>query len=641
MKKGLRVLIISDVFFPKYSGVVTAVLNLSEGLARMGCQVMLVVPRVKNEFRWRRVNPKLVTVRSVPLPIGSKLRLASPISLNLWRQASRFQPEVVHAHTPGAIALQGKLISRRLGVPFVGTEHTYILGKDWMRMIGIGPRFDRVASKAAVDFLEWFHRGDTVTTVGSEALREGLGEVTSIAGAVVVSNVMDVTKCRRVSRREVERLRQKLGLTDRVLIYVGRLSPEKRVDFLVSALPEIIKREKRVSLLLVGGGPEEKKLAELAEKLGVGERVVITGMVEYGKLLRRGYFQLGDIFVSASPYENQPMSVLEAMWFGLPLLVVNRAGLAELVTGNGEIFEPEQINELAEKAAILLANENKLTGYGKRSKKIIKDKYDSRRVTAEYVRLYQREIEAVKQNQLQSTPVTKRRGWQVSVVMPAYNEEKYIGECLASLARQTVEPMEIIVVDNNSMDRTAEIARQAGVRVVKEKKQGMIPARNRGFDEARGEIIARCDADCRVPEDWVERIRQQFRQNQIDGLTGPVEFYDLPVKTTEAARQYLKLMKLLQRGEVMVGPNMALTGEVWRQVRDRVELDDRLVHEDQDLSAKIKQVDGRIKYDMALVVESSARRITGNPVSFFGEYPIKTLRTLVHNIGEKGKRGRI
>lgn len=83
----------------------------------------------------------------------------------------------------------------------------------------------------------------------------------------------------------------------------------------------------------------------------------------------------------------------------------------------------------------------------------------------------------------------------VSVVIPAYNEERYLAACLTSLQKQTLKNFETIVVDNNSTDKTAEIARRFGAKVVKELKQGIIPARERGFREAKAEIIARTDAD--------------------------------------------------------------------------------------------------------------------------------------------------
>src|SRR6266567_2953645 len=94
---------------------------------------------------------------------------------------------------------------------------------------------------------------------------------------------------------------------------------------------------------------------------------------------------------------------------------------------------------------------------------------------------------------------------RISVVIPVYNEEKYLGKCLDSLMRQNVKADEIIVVDNNSTDNSVAIAKKYPIRVVFEKTQGMIPARNHGFNEARYEIIARTDADTILPVNWIKR----------------------------------------------------------------------------------------------------------------------------------------
>lgn len=223
---------------------------------------------------------------------------------------------------------------------------------------------------------------------------------------------------------------------------------------------------------------------------------------------------------------------------------------------------------------------------------------------------------------------------KVSVVVPAYNEELFIGRCLGSLVGQSVKPDEIIIVDNNSTDKTVEIAKRFHVKVVKEKTQGMTHARNRGFNEARHEIIARCDADVVVPSDWIERIKKNFTRKKIDALSGPVAYTDSPFITHSPipSQVYLESLRLLSKGNrYLVGPNMSLTKEIWKKVKDIVNTDDSKVHEDIDLSLKIVKIGGKIGYDPKLIVSSSARRIVGKPKSFFIEYPARMINTFLIN----------
>ena len=93
----------------------------------------------------------------------------------------------------------------------------------------------------------------------------------------------------------------------------------------------------------------------------------------------------------------------------------------------------------------------------------------------------------------------------LSIIIPAYNEERHLPDCLDAIAKQTVAPYEVIVVNNNSTDRTLEIAEEYDfVKVVKQKEQGLIASRNYGFDKASGELIARLDADSIIDRNWVK-----------------------------------------------------------------------------------------------------------------------------------------
>lgn len=219
---------------------------------------------------------------------------------------------------------------------------------------------------------------------------------------------------------------------------------------------------------------------------------------------------------------------------------------------------------------------------------------------------------------------------RISVIIPAYNEELYLGRLLQSLQSQTVPADEIIVVDNNCRDQTVSVARKLGAKVVKETKQGMIYARNKGFDSARFELIARCDADVLVPPDWLEIILQNFQNQGLSGLSGPVIYHDSFLKhaSTLPSRLYLETLRFLTGGRrYLVGPNMVITKDVWHQIRDKVCLLDRAVHEDVDLSLNIFKVGGQIGYDPRLVVKTSSRRIIRRPHSFFLEYPLRMIKT--------------
>ena len=111
----------------------------------------------------------------------------------------------------------------------------------------------------------------------------------------------------------------------------------------------------------------------------------------------------------------------------------------------------------------------------------------------------------------------------VSVVIPAYNESKYIEIPLKGLSNQTFKDFEIIVADNNSTDNTIAIARKYGARVINVPQQGAVFAYNGGMNEAKGEIIVNIDADTQPPTNWLETIVNALKPHDVVAVTGTAQ----------------------------------------------------------------------------------------------------------------------
>ncbi len=111
---------------------------------------------------------------------------------------------------------------------------------------------------------------------------------------------------------------------------------------------------------------------------------------------------------------------------------------------------------------------------------------------------------------------------RASVVVPAYNAQDTLGKCLEAILSQTVprDMYEVIVVDDGSTDRTEEVARQYGVKVLKQHHQGPATARNLGLREAKGAVILFTDADCAPAPDWLEKMLTPFSEDRIVGVKG-------------------------------------------------------------------------------------------------------------------------
>jgi len=199
----------------------------------------------------------------------------------------------------------------------------------------------------------------------------------------------------------------------------------------------------------------------------------------------------------------------------------------------------------------------------------------------------------------------------VSVVVPAYNEEKYLGRCLAVLARQTYPAglFEVIVVDNGSTDGTAEIARRYGARVVVEPHKGVARARQAGFEAAQGEVIASTDADTVVPPFWVSRIAAHFRADPVLGAVyGPVYWPDGRLIEQFWLRYPVTWVLWVSnrvRRNLWWGSNFAVRGNVfWEAGGFPV---DWYSGEDTDLSLRVSRI-ASVRFDRDLAVYASPRR---------------------------------
>lgn len=205
---------------------------------------------------------------------------------------------------------------------------------------------------------------------------------------------------------------------------------------------------------------------------------------------------------------------------------------------------------------------------------------------------------------------------KISVIVCAYNEEKYLPRCLESLTHQTFPPedYEIIVVDNNSTDSTSRIAESFGVKVILEKKQGAVFAMVAGCNEASGEIVAVTDADTMVSKNWLSSIDSIFQDSTVVGAGGYM-------KVTSRVAEYLNHLFLAFQFGIrkpnLCGPNMAFRRSAYEAIGG---VDTRYIASyDVDLGFRLKKI-GRVVYARNMVVNASSRRWNKEPLSALWDY---------------------
>jgi len=209
---------------------------------------------------------------------------------------------------------------------------------------------------------------------------------------------------------------------------------------------------------------------------------------------------------------------------------------------------------------------------------------------------------------------------KLSFVIPAWNEEKYIRQCLASVtreARKSGRDIEIIVVNNASVDRTRQMALEfPGVIVVDEPRKGLPQARQTGFLASSGDLIANMDADSILPSGWIAKVYAHFSlDDDLVALSGPYEYYDLPKLTNYLVSLYyipayglhLVTHRLLGKSAVLQGGNFVLRRTALEKIGG-FNVDIKFYGEDTDIARRIQKM-GRVSFLPAFKMFTSGRRL--------------------------------
>lgn len=200
----------------------------------------------------------------------------------------------------------------------------------------------------------------------------------------------------------------------------------------------------------------------------------------------------------------------------------------------------------------------------------------------------------------------------ISVIIPVYNDADFLRTCLAALATQTRPADEVIVVDNASTDASAEVARNAGVRIVFEPQRGILPATTAGFDAATSDILARLDADSVPSATWLEEIERVFEMRpEASAVTGTARFYGGSAFARWFGRYcylgaYFTLVAFLLGHPPLFGSNFALRADAWPRMRGGLHRSRNDIHDDLDLSYRITP-DMPVFFDRYLGMSISAR----------------------------------
>jgi glycosyltransferase involved in cell wall biosynthesis len=385
MNRKLRIAYMLDNFYPQVNGVVTSSINTAKEMAARGHQIAGVAPydHQKPEIPEGYFPFPLYLQKGFEAAFYPDFIFTWPFSGKLFRYIRDFKPDIIHFHAPFTIGYQAVRIARKLKIPVVGTFHTFFAEPEYLSIVGL-EKFTILSKLGWVYSNLFFNRCQAVVSP-SKATADNLMKERLKAPLHVISN--GVEQNRFENFRFTGRFPVEIDQESQWILFIGRVSAEKKIDQLIQAMKIINGKNPSVKLLIVGDGPARKKLTRLSEELGLADHIHFSGMIPNKDLLESGVFQKMKLFVTPSTSENQPMTIIEAVSFGLPVIGVNARGVPEMIEGNGMVLEPDNPMLMALSILKVIEDQSLHQIYSRRSLEL-KARYNIVETTNQMEQLY-------------------------------------------------------------------------------------------------------------------------------------------------------------------------------------------------------------------------------------------------------------
>ncbi|KGF67691.1 hypothetical protein LL06_20735 [Hoeflea sp. BAL378] len=325
----MKIVMFTNTFTPHVGGVARSVSELAEGLRRAGDEVLVVAP----DFDHMPDHEEgVIRVAAVQNFAGSDFSVPLPLSLNLSSLIEDFNPDIIHSHHPFLLGDTALRAASSLDVPVVFTHHTryelygHYVAQDSALLkrlalslsLGYCEMCDGVIapSQSIASFLQDHHVRATIAVIPTGVIT---AQFRNGAGALA---------------------RRRLAIPDTAVVvgHVGRLAPEKNLDYLASALAIFLNRNPDAHGLIVGDGPSRPAMMQIFASAGIGGRVHFTGVLR-GAELADAYAAM-NVFAFASFSETQGLVLIEAMTAGVPVVALDAPGAREVVASgqNGRLL---------------------------------------------------------------------------------------------------------------------------------------------------------------------------------------------------------------------------------------------------------------------------------------------------------------
>ncbi len=331
----------TDTYYPEVNGVANSVYTLKTELENQGHNVYVFTTTTpgapKHEYNVFRMH-------SMPFVFMKERRVGMVYQRKLAALVRKLNLDIIHTHTEFSLRVFALIMAKELNIPLVHTYHTiYEDYTHYFAPIAIlnnrAKAFARFYTRKCCNFVE-------EVIVPTEKVEDLLTSYKVIRNINVIPTGIDLKKFYKgnFTEEQILEVRKRFHITpeQKVVLYLGRVSPEKNIGELLKAMPRYMKEHSDVRFVVVGAGPDLDNLKKLAQELKLNDSVVFAGQQPWDEIAL--YYQLGDVFVSASQSETQGLTYFEAMAAGLPVVAKKDPCLNEILRDgyNGYAFETQE-----------------------------------------------------------------------------------------------------------------------------------------------------------------------------------------------------------------------------------------------------------------------------------------------------------
>ncbi len=331
----MNILMMTNTYKPLVGGLEKSVSSFAQEYRAAGHRVIIVAP----EFPDMQPEEDVIRIPAMMNFNGSDFSVQMPIQGTLTEALGDFHPHIVHSHHPFLVGDTALKIASKYNVPLVFTHHSL-----YEENVHYMPGNDENCKRFVIELSSGYANLADHVFAPSESVMLMLKERGVATPIDVVPTGIDIGQ---FARGAAKTFRKKVNIPADAFVvgHVGRLAPEKNLEFVTRAVAQFLKKEPKVHFLIGGTGPSEESIKELMSLEGVADRLHLAGMLK-GRDLVNAYHAM-DVFVFASQSETQGLVVTEAMAAGTPVVAVDAPGVREVVRDalNGRLLANENIED--------------------------------------------------------------------------------------------------------------------------------------------------------------------------------------------------------------------------------------------------------------------------------------------------------